>query len=688
MAWVGKLEPILADEKIKTEYFAVADIEASDWIKFLVVGYFTKTDKGIILKTFTDLRQFFWFLFSKEQERNVIYAHFGGKYDFLFFIRTVLTELDGFTVENIIPRGSSMLSFKVTEVGESKDGYDEEGEKIKSKNIVRHTKDGIIYRKRVIEFRDSSAMLPFSLRSLCENFKVEHPKLDIDYSKIKEITPELLKYLEHDLRGLYEVIEKYYEWPLIKRAGTSYTMASQAMKVLRVFLKKPIYSLTSEHDEFVRKSYFGGRTEIFKPLFMGSSKNLLSCWDVNSLYPTVMRNNDFPIYPKEWVSDYREGEMGFYEAQVQVPEMYIPPLGTMFEIKGTKKLIFPVGKFWGNWTSIELEYAKSLGVKILKIGKGVLFKNGGPIFEDYVNELYKIREKAIKNSVDDILAKLLMNSCYGRFGLKRDRENVVLDMGQPGVEPLVEIPLDNGERIIRLMKEKKTLDKTFSNVAVANWVTSHARIFMHKLYTKKADDLYYTDTDSIFCKTGQPDGFKADKSLGALKHEYDCDSACFLLPKTYLAHNTEKIFKTGLKDLSGQDILSDRKIVMKGFDKKKIQHFEFDDFMNALEGELRLLKVTNSPKFATFKSAIRKGKFVTMLEESTKEIRSVYDKRRIIKTGNKLYDTEPLHIKNGKISNLCKKAQEINSWEINEYIKDSTDLAKKMEEHSYEVWKS
>jgi hypothetical protein len=51
---------------------------------------------------------------------------------------------------------------------------------------------------------------------------------------------------------------------------------------------------------------------------------------------------------------------------------------------------------------------------------------------------------------------------------------------------------------------------------------------------------------------------------------------------------------------------------MKGFEKKKIRHFTFNDFKHYLTGELKTLKITQAPKFATFKTALRKGRFLCM----------------------------------------------------------------------------
>jgi hypothetical protein len=582
-----RIPPLMPIRNIKErlpEKFSVCDIEsAAGWVNFLIIGLYD----GERYQDFTTLYEFFKCL--EEGDNRTVYAHFGGRYDFMFLLES-LFDNQKFIVTSMIPRGSGILSF-----------------------------DAVSLRTGVkITFRDSSAMLPYGLRSLCENFNVKHQKLDVDYDSIKVVTPELREYLRHDCIGLHECIERYFEWDLIRDSGPAYTIAGQAMKVLRLFIQDPIPGLSPTVDAFVRKGYFGGRTEIFKPLFEASkSKKKLYCFDVNSLYPTVMRAFDYPGRFLRYSYKYEPNEIGFYDATVDVPDgMYIPPLGVVHEMNGSTKFVFPTGRFSGRWSTAELEYAKTLGVKIISTGKGAIFENAGPIFRDFVDALYLIRQNSPRESVANVLAKLILNSCYGRFALQREREIIEMDMGQLGAIPLCEIGPKN--RRTRLVKIPKEVD-SFTNVAVAAWVTSQARIHMHKIYLQCQDELYYTDTDSLFTTKY----FEDEAGLGALKLEYEIDDgACFLLPKTYRAG---------------------KKVVMKGFDKKKIQHFTHEDFLTALEGDLRRLKIVQASKFATFRTALKKQKLVTMVEASTREIRSQYDKRTVFKIG-KHFDTKPLHI--------------------------------------------
>lgn len=668
------LKPLNKDPDRDSPGFAVCDIESfKGWINFAVIGLAWKSydDDGNETEKryeyFLTMAEFADFIFESEQPHEQIFAHFGGRYDFSFILKEYYFNHDKYHIGTIIPRGSGLLCFEVStftteDVIPSWCNPD--------KDVFGRREDGqYLIRDRTITFRDSSAMLPFGLGSLTENFGVEHKKKEIDYDKITEVTPELLEYLEYDCWGLYDCLERYFRWDIIKAAGPAMTIASQSLRVFRTYMKKEIPALSPSADSFVRSSYIGGRTEIIKPFFeQCADSGLLKSYDVNSLYPFIMRSLSYPGGFKYETTFYKEDEMGFYDVEVEVPDMYIPVLGVRYKDM-EDRLIFPTGVFRGCWSTLELNYAMSLGVKILKVYRGMIMHDIGPIFRDYIDHLYDMRKKSKKGSVDDILCKLIMNSTYGRFGLNLLREQLVLDQGQLGVTPFMDIPLsESTNETIRLAKQEILLETSYSNVGIAAWVTSGARIHMHKLILEAPEDMYYMDTDSL--KTTHTYA-RNDADLGKLKLEYRSKRACFLLPKTYVEDTTQPLFKVfdesgktkKLYDSDGKLMLDDKgrarelltckKLVMKGFDKKKIAHFTPEDFASCLEGDMKRLQATNPAKFAPLRSAIRKNEFLLLLGETPRQIRTRYNKRRVVKRAwSQVYDTEPLNIKDGSITNL------------------------------------
>lgn len=628
MGW--PLTPFRGDKGLdKTKPFYVCDIEAYKWKKFRVMGHYD----GKNFKHFRRLHDYFTFI-SSDAEDKQIFAHYGGVYDFNFLLDYLLLrdKEKRFRVGSLIPRGSGLLCFDVF--------YDHE-ENGETKEVK-------------LSFNDSSALLSFGLKNLTTSFGVKHKKGNFDFEKWDgEVTFELLSYLKDDCRGLYEVIERYRNWPLVRRAGSATTMASQAMKIYRCFMRDEIYPLSNSADEFTRRAYFGGRTEIFKPYFDGGTKEKLKNFDVNSLYPYTMLQNEYPVGATGFTYKYDPESLGIYHVDVEVPnDMYIPVLGAVtlvpsiqveIDKKGRRrefknlsnKFIFPTGRFTGYWTTSELEYAKTLGVKILKVHRGLLFRNGGKIFERYINTLYDMRLKAKQDGdgVTDIICKLLMNSLYGRFGMNPNKENINIHIGGEVAGAWRVLKNDLGERV-SLVKNNIELG-SFSNCAISCFVTSNSRVLMHKHYSKLDNKIWYTDTDSLFTTKN----IKTSDKLGALKLEYESKRACFILPKTYITE-TEK---------DGGELM--KKITMKGFEKRKVQNFTIEDFQNSLEGEIGLLTAKNSEKFCRWKTAIRKGEFLSMMDEQQRTIRSKYDKRRIYKTSSGDYDTEPLHIEDGEVVN-------------------------------------
>lgn len=573
------------ESRLRNRPYLTWDIETVKWTKFLCVGIYD----GKKFKSFRRLSDFLKYLFFHYAGFEC-YSHFGGKFDDLFLLADVLRfnsrHTDKIEISPILPRGSSIFSFDLT------------------------------YNGSTLTFLDSSALLPFSLKRITKEFGVTHEKLEIDYTKIRKVTPKLLKYLEHDCKGLYEALEKFWSWSVNQKAGKASTIAAQSMRVLRTYLDQGLPYLSQEIDKHVRSAYFGGRTEIFKPAYRSNGRTRLYCYDVNSLYPFVMHENEFPTKYLGEVNQYVPNHFGIYNVEVEVPQMHIPPLCKVR--KG--KLIFPTGKFKTTLTSAEIQYSKSLGCEF-RILNGWLFENGGKIFRRFVRSLYKIRETSEKGSIDNTVSKLLMNSCYGKFGQRTDREQMVFDDGSDGLKPLAnEIVLRVDNKDYRLMLKDVEIE-CYSNVAIAAFVTAYARIHMHRLMRRAGDRLYYTDTDSLFTTKK----FKTGTGLGKLKLEGEYSEAIFLLPKTYAAGT---------------------KIVMKGFEKKKLKDITVEDFSFALRGELERLKISTEPKFASFRTAVRSGNLTTLTKASTRQIRSQYDKRIIVKKGDITdWITKPIRLK-------------------------------------------
>lgn len=732
-----ELKPIKAKDKSSIPRFCVLDLESYKWTNFVVGGmYFQTRSKGEQYKTYDNLYDYMVECFRVARIFKItdFIAHFGGKFDFLFFL-SVLAPDPLFIIKNMIPRSSSILSITV------------------EMNATVAAQRNIPFCEEEITFRDSAALLTASLGSLTKTFGVEALKGELDFAFIKQIydgrdyfdelfksdqivvfygkeyrqvfSPkdyrqkrssirywnmeryplfprakkankftrlapykvkadwaeeityplftrnDLMKYLYHDCKGLYQCLEKFFSWSLVSKTKKTWTIAGQAVNVFRLFLKTPLYSIP-DHDKyadgnvdaFVREAYFGGRTEVFKPIFDAEVLNLdwLYYYDVNSLYPTMMSKFKYPNKFKARVygpSQYNPKDLGVWKCRVRVPkDMYMPPL----PVKHNMKLIFPTGDFTGQWTIYEIEYAKSCGVEVLEYIEGCIFEDGGYVFKSFINSLYELRLEAKRNKdkVTDTMTKLIMNSTYGRMGISKEKNNLVFDVGQEAPLRLITELEVNGINL-RLSEVPAEMGEAFSNVAIACYVTSYARVHLHREASKVGvKHIYYCDTDSLFSDKKMETGTE----LGEMKLEYKCRSACFLMPKTYA---NEEIYEEDGK-------VKALKLVMKGFDYKKIVNkFTVFDFMEFLRGDADKIFVTETPRFSTFKTALRLGGFTVMKNDPklveardqakedeyfkktgkkkkfvkneylvpVKRLSSFYDKRIIVEDG---FDTVPINL--------------------------------------------
>lgn len=561
------LKPQTNFGKKKLGKFIVFDIESNDWKDYVLGGIYD----GETFESFSNVHDLCAKLDTFKNTK--IFAHFGGIFDFLFL-------LDTWGIENsfdsdIVMRGSSVFTFK------------------RGSNT----------------FIDSSGILPFSLESAAKGFMVSHQKLSIDHTKKKTITPKLIKYLKHDCISLYEVIERFYAVDLLEGINFKPTLASQSLEVLRSYLTKSIPSINSRaKDEFIRQGYAGGRVEIFRPIYQSVAGKNLFYYDFNSLYPAVMRDLNVPgkiIRISKKVAD-----LSIVDCEVEAPKnVFLPVLWK----KGKNKFFFPTGKFRGVFPSSEIHEAVRAGYTIHKVFKSMEFENLGPLFKDYIDDLYRIKNDST-DPVRKMIGKLFLNAGYGRLAIKRDKEILVIDDGSNGLKPT---DIFMGD--YRLAK-KPNYFRGFSHPAIGAFITAEARLKLYRAMLPIQDKVYYCDTDSIVTTEKLP----VSNKLGELKLEGTSDRACFLLPKTYVFGNQVK---------------------MKGFPKEFAQSLNFQDFAEALDGDLRKFKTEIPEKLMRLRSAKNNNKSVLkVMEKTTRQIRSRYDKRKLLKINNE-WTSEPLDVK-------------------------------------------
>jgi hypothetical protein len=357
---------------------------------------------------------------------------------------------------------------------------------------------------QITKLCDSFRLLPAALRDLGKAFGVKHQKTSYEFEAM-EYGRELIEYNEMDCRCLYECLERFYA----ETGVQSETFATHAMKIFRKdHLKQLIWKPRPDVTEFVRQSYHGGRVEVFK-----SHHPNLTAYDVNSMYPYVMQ---FPM-PIEYIGQSRElsdDKYGFIHATVSIPDCYIPGLPVRFG-----KLFFPMGTVTGVWTADELRHEACRGATIQKIHQAHYFQTE-PIFQSYIEKLYELKKTATEPT--RTIAKLLLNSFYGKFGQDPVKKVYCTEIDAPdGAEPII---TPEGEPTGYAFFEKVS-HASYLLPHLASAVTSAARLHLLDSLTEAS---FYCDTDSIFTTESIP----VSNKLGgwSLVGEGECQ---FIQPKLY-----------------------------------------------------------------------------------------------------------------------------------------------------------
>lgn len=176
----------------------------------------------------------------------------------------------------------------------------------------------------------------------------------------------------------------------------------------------------------------------------------------------------------------------------------------------------------GSWTARdcwdELLNALNYGYKF-ELLEGYLFE-GSNLFSTYVECLNETKEQAEPDPARYLIAKLLLNSLYGRFGMKPKvathevvkTSEVSKLIARIGLENLISQVELGDMTLISYWPKFSRLPKI--NIAIAATITANARVFMSDFKNLPDNSLYYTDTDSGYYEKPLPGHLIDSKKLG------------------------------------------------------------------------------------------------------------------------------------------------------------------------------
>lgn len=398
-----------------------------------------------------------------------------------------------------------------------------------------------------VSIYDSLKILNFSVDQIAKDFSLPVKKLTLDYDTYRPVGHRLTEHEIDYIRCDVEVMSRALEI-MFKENLTKMTIGSNALHNYKSMLSSfnlyfPV--LDFEYDKNIRESYKGGFTYL-SPLYkeVEVNENIIVV-DSNSMHSSHMMNDYMPI-----------GEPVYFKGQYVEDKkypLYIQRLSCSFKLKEGK---IPSIQLKHNIGFIPTEYLESSNDEIVELTltsvdidllfsqydvediiyhDGYKFKRMIGLFTSYITFwINKKNEAKVQgNTALYRIAKLMLNSLYGKFGLN------------PTVRGKYPHLLDDG-RIKYSLYPEEIRDSVYC--PVATFITAYSR---HDIittsqairdYTKEkyGRDFYiYSDTDSIHMLELPEEELKQiikidDYKLGYYKVESRAVKGIYLRQKCYI----------------------------------------------------------------------------------------------------------------------------------------------------------
>ena len=358
-----------------------------------------------------------------------------------------------------------------------------------------------------VRILDAMKIFPnFSVERIAKGFGLPISKLKLDYKLERpvghQLTQEEIDYIKNDVVIVASALKEMFS-----RGLTKMTIAGNAMSDFKTRFNRPFRSvfpkLPKEIDAEIRKSYRGGFTYL-SPIYKEKIVHNGVTLDVNSLYPSCQRNELQPY-----------GQPVFFDGKYQYDEthpLYVQTFTCQFELKQGK---IPSIQIRNSLSFIANEYVTSSNGEFITltltkpdfelfldqyniIGKieyegGYKFKAHRGFFDSYIDHWMqqKIEATKTKNPSQRQIAKLLLNSNYGRFALSINSRKKEPMLGDDGNIHYINTPEEDREPVY---------------IPVACFITAYGRnktirtsqMIRDWSLKKHGYDAYiYSDTDSI-----------------------------------------------------------------------------------------------------------------------------------------------------------------------------------------------
>lgn len=382
------------------------------------------------------------------------------------------------------------------------------------------------------EFRDSYKKLPFKVSVIASAFQLPEAKGTIDYHALRPVGHQLTwderEYLASDVLIIARALKKQLDSGMKKLTVGSDALSEYKKTIGQKLFDRTFPILAESMDDEIRKAYRGGWTYADKR-FTGKITVPGRTYDVNSLYPSVMYNNLLPYGMPEYVEGCPEATDDYplfivsITFTARLKKNHVPCI----QIKGSSRFIAteyqeiisePVTL---SCTNVDLAlWEEHYDMDIISYNGGWLFHGIHDVFKDFIDKWSEIKQNSTGGM--RVLAKLMLNSLYGKFATNPDIT---------GKYPVME---DDVVKLVMGPEEKREPVYT----AMGVFITAYARDLTIRAAQANYDTFAYADTDSLHLLTPTDPGtlWVDPKALGAWKYEYSFDRALFIRAKSYIEH--------------------------------------------------------------------------------------------------------------------------------------------------------
>lgn len=386
-------------------------------------------------------------------------------------------------------------------------------------------------------------------------------------------------YSGHTYKDIHEIASAYiHHW---REKGHRVIFQCEARKYEPTpYISKCLQTVSQE------QFFYGGRTEVFHPFHqvLDHDHFHIKYLDVCSLYPYVCAFKELPVGIPEFIPGFQVDSYRLFHADENIKYWgYIRALVQpnpdctlgLLPNRSNGKLIFSVEEQSGCWGLDEMELAVRQGYRILEIYEIIHWKKSersNRLFRGYVDFFLKIKqqsegwiklggkenmtelekdqliqqlyadngyigkiakEKVTKNPTQRALAKLFLNSLWGKFAQKpkASKQGILYGLndfikiwGDSKIKPESFLFREIGNGLFKYQYDQKdeyAQQNAKGNIFLAAKVTEHARCVLHQqMLHIGPEKVIYCDTDSIILCTDKLHPLNIGNGLGKWVDEY------------------------------------------------------------------------------------------------------------------------------------------------------------------------